>query len=307
MIKKTNLPITWKQNPKLEWSPPGHGDLYSALVGSGMLEKMIRNGYEYFLISNMDNLSATFDPSILGFIIQKNIGFLMETPLRLEADKKGGHLAYNSEGKLILREVAQCDPLEINLFQDYTNHKYFNANTLWIDIKMLKKYLDNNKGVVKLPLISNKKTVNPTDANSPKVIQLETAMGSGISVFDNTKALEVPRNRFTPIKETRDLLVLRSDAYKLDSEGNLTLVVENGTTTPPLVVLDKKYYKNIKDLEARFPNGPPSLKECISLKVTGDILFEENVKCIGNVEITNGSTKQKIITKGIVLEGKIIL
>ena len=70
-------------------------------------------------------------------------------------------------------------------------------------------------GVLKLPLIKNKKTVNPRDASTPPVFQLETAMGSAIECFDDAGAVVVPRERFAPVKTCNDLFVLRSDAYKV--------------------------------------------------------------------------------------------
>ena len=35
-------PVSWPDDPELEWAPPGHGDVYTALAGSGMLESAPR-------------------------------------------------------------------------------------------------------------------------------------------------------------------------------------------------------------------------------------------------------------------------
>ncbi len=80
---------------------------------------------------------------------------------------------------------------------------------------LLKAKLESSNGVLKLPLIKNKKTVNPRDSSSPPVFQLETAMGSAIECFDDAGAVVVPRERFAPVKTTNDLFALRSDAYKV--------------------------------------------------------------------------------------------
>lgn len=77
--------------------------------------------------------------------------------------------------------------------------------------------LEASNGVLKLPLIKNKKTVNPRDSSSPPVFQLETAMGSAIECFDDSGAVVVPRERFAPVKTTNDLFALRSDVYKVRS------------------------------------------------------------------------------------------
>ena len=60
--------------------------------------------------------------------------------------------------------------------------------------------------------------VDPRDANSPRVIQLETAMGAAIALFDGAQAVRVPDERFAPVKTTGDLLRVRSDAYRRDAE-----------------------------------------------------------------------------------------
>ena len=66
-----------------------------------------------------------------------------------------------------------------------------------------------------LPLIVNRKTVDPRDKSSTKVIQLETAMGAAVGSIPGARAVQVPRSRFAPVKTTNDLLVVRSDAYEL--------------------------------------------------------------------------------------------
>lgn len=41
---QTLQPAQWPTNPNLEWCPPGHGDLYAALAGSGTLDKLLADG-----------------------------------------------------------------------------------------------------------------------------------------------------------------------------------------------------------------------------------------------------------------------
>ncbi len=94
-------------------------------------------------------------------------------------------------------------------------HKFFNTNNLWVNLPSLKATLDANKGVLQLPLIKNKKTINPRDSDTPAVFQLETAMGSAIECFDDAGAVVVPRDRFAPVKTCNDLFALRSDVYEV--------------------------------------------------------------------------------------------
>jgi UDP-N-acetylglucosamine pyrophosphorylase len=59
--KATLGPAGWAANPHLEWCPPGHGDLYTALYGSGKLQELLAEGVKYMFVSNSDNLGATLD------------------------------------------------------------------------------------------------------------------------------------------------------------------------------------------------------------------------------------------------------
>ncbi|HUM69832.1 MAG TPA: UTP--glucose-1-phosphate uridylyltransferase, partial [Chloroflexota bacterium] len=101
-------PVSWPDNPALEWCPPGHGDIYTALVTSGTLTALLARGYEYAFVSNADNLGAVIDRRILGYFASQQLPFMMEVANRTEMDRKGGHLAQRPDGQLILRESAQC-------------------------------------------------------------------------------------------------------------------------------------------------------------------------------------------------------
>ena len=204
-------PVDWPADPRLEWAPPGHGDLYISLAGSGMLDEMLERGYRYAFVSNSDNLGAVLDDRILAWFAREELPFLMEAADRTESDRKGGHLARRPGGGLVLREIAQTPDEDRDAFQDVSRHRYFNCNTLWIDLQAVAAQL--SEGVLELPMIVNRKTVDPADPSSPPVIQLETAMGAAIDVFDGAAAVRVPRSRFVPVKTTEDLLSLRSDAY----------------------------------------------------------------------------------------------
>ncbi|MCB0320281.1 MAG: UTP--glucose-1-phosphate uridylyltransferase, partial [Bdellovibrionales bacterium] len=95
----TMLPIVWPENPELEWCPPGHGDLYSVLTGSGILQQALNRGLRYLFVSNADNLGATISEEILGYIVDSQVPFLMEVAERTEVDRKGGHLCLAQDGR----------------------------------------------------------------------------------------------------------------------------------------------------------------------------------------------------------------
>ena len=227
---------------------------------------------------------------------------MMEVTDRTEADKKGGHLAKLVNGQLILRESAQCPAADIASFEDVSRHKYFNTNNLWINLVALKSTMAANNNILGLSLIRNAKTLDPRNIQSPPVYQLETAMGSAISVFENAQALRVPRHRFSPVKTTNDLLLVRSDAYLLTDDY---LVVPDPARQGdfPVVELDTRHYKFIDDFEARFPAGIPSLTSCSGMSIKGDIKFAENITLIGDVYLDNNSGSQVNITANSVING----
>ena len=275
-IRKDNLKPFESTDKTAMWNPPGHGDLYTAITKDGLLEKLISAGYRYAFISNADNLGATLDTSIPAYMEENDIPFIMEVCSRTEMDSKGGHLAEDANGQLLLRELAQCPDDELTEFQDVNYYKYFNTNNLWLDLKALEWHLISAEGLMLLPLIVNPKTVNGT-----QVYQLETAMGAAISTFNNSKALLVPRERFAPVKKTNDLLAIWSDAYDLNDQYQITL--KRGLEKAPSITLDEAHYGTIDKLEAHFPKGAPSLSGCKQLCISGDVTFEEDVICEGKV------------------------
>jgi len=268
------LPARSSTDPEKCWCPPGHGDLYAALITSGILDQLVAQGFRFAFVSNADNLGATMDASIPRFMAKQNIPFLMEVADRTEADRKGGHLARDrASGRLILRESAQCPPDAQEQFQNIQRYRYFNTNNLWIDLLALKKLVTGTGAVPACSLIINRKTLDPRDEKSPDVLQLETAMGSAISSFEGAAALRVPKSRFAPVKTTDELLGLWSDAFVLTEDFHIELAPARAAMGPPVVKLDPKYYKKIDDFKKRFPQGAPSLIKCRRLQVQGDHTF----------------------------------
>ncbi len=272
--QKDLMPFAAREEAQ-NWNPPGHGDIYTALYANGLLDRLLGLGVKYAFISNSDNLGATVDAAIPAYMESHSVPFLMEVCLRSEVDKKGGHLSQDKAGNLLLREIAQCPEDELSEFQNIDLYKYFNTNNIWINLETLKSEMQKSEGVLLLPLIINPKTVDGTP-----VIQLETAMGAAVSTFEKARALVVPRSRFAPVKKTTDLLAIWSDAYELNDKYQILL--KRGRKDPPLIMLDDRFYGRIGQMQDRFLDVP-SLQNCESLSVAGDITFGEDVICMGNV------------------------
>jgi len=281
---ETLEPVSWPEDPGHEWCPPGHGDLYPAILSSGKLDELLAAGVRYAFVSNSDNLGATLDLDLLGHFAETKAPFLMEVTRRTEADRKGGHLAVDIKGGLLLREAAQCPDEDLDSFQNINRHRFFNTNNLWINLERLKQALDQHGGFLPLAVIRNAKTVDPRDENSSKVIQLETAMGAAISCFEDAAAVEVPRTRFAPVKATSDLLALRSDAYIVTDDYRLELHPDrNGV--PPVIKLDSDHFKMVDQLEVAIADGVPSLLRCNRLEVNGPVKLDPQTELKGDVSL----------------------
>jgi UDP-N-acetylglucosamine pyrophosphorylase len=283
---RTLRPLSWPENPQLEWCPPGHGDLYPSLLGSGWLDRLLVEGVRFLFVSNSDNLGATLDLPLLHYFARSDRPFLMEVAERTPSDRKGGHLAYRRDGTLLLRESGQCPDSDLPAFQDIQRHRFFNTNTLWVRLDHLHRLLEEAGGYLPLPMIKNEKRADPRRKDSPTVFQLETAMGAAIECFAGAGALVVPRSRFAPVKTTADLFALRSDAYAVTPDWQVTLVPEC-QGCPPTVTLDPNHYKLVDQLDAHTAAGLPSLKRCRELTVTGPVLFDDRSTLIGKVTIEN--------------------
>lgn len=282
-------PVEWPKDPELEWCPPGHGDIYTALLDTGLLDLLIEQGYERVFVSNSDNLGAVPDEKVAGWFAKSGAPFAIEAVRRTPSDRKGGHFARRkSDGRLILRETAQTRDEDKVALQDLSRHKYCSTNNIWFDLKALKKVLSERDGILGLPLIRNEKTVDPSDPKTPKVVQIETAMGAAIEVFEGSQLIEVGRDRFVPVKTTNDLLVLRSDVYDIGEDFVLDQVADE----VPFIDLDGDYYKYVANFDERFPEGAPSLRKASSLTVNGDWTFGKGVQVIGAVELDGANAER---------------
>ncbi len=295
-------PVVWPAEPSHEWCPPGHGDLYTALVTSGLLDQMLDAGLRFAFVSNADNLGAVLDLDLLGWFATCGAPFAMEVKERTAADRKGGHLALRKDGGLTLREIAQCPDSEMAEFEDIELYRYFNTNNLWLDLEALREAMQERDGILGLPMIRNEKTVDPTDADSPRVVQLETAMGAAISAFPGARAIRVPSHRFAPVKTTGDLLCVRSDAYRLADDFRV-VAAEGARPEHMRIDLDPAFYKRVDQLDARFSKGAPSLRGCQRLEVVGDVHFGADVEIRGEVRVEAPAGGRLQIDDGAVLEG----
>ena len=244
------------------------------------------------------------ETSLLGYFAEHQFPFMMEVAEKTAADIKGGHLARHKNGRFILREAAQCPQDEIAAFQDIARYRFFNTNNIWINLNSLNNLFEKDH-TIQLPMILNPKTVDPRDKNSSAVFQIETAMGAAISLFDGTTAVRVPRTRFFPVKSCNDLLSLRSDCYVLGENQNLRVNPKRAAAGRPDIIkikLDPDFFGKLDLLEERFKEGLPSLVNCESLNIEGDVYFEGDVTIKDSVSIKNSHASPAVVKKGTVID-----
>lgn len=302
-------PANWPRNRELEWNPPGHGDVYAALYASGMLQRLLDEGVRYGFICNSDNLGAGIDEALLGYFAEKRLPFMMEVAEKTPSDIKGGHLARHRNGRLILREAAQCPKEEVAAFQDIQRYRFFNTNNIWVNLEFLKDLISRER-IIDLPMIVNPKTLDPRDEKSPPVYQVETAMGSGISLFEGAAAVNVPRSRFLPVKTCNDLLAVRSDCFVYSEHEGLKLNPARsatGRSESIKIKLDSTYYGKFDLLEERFPAGVPSLRDCDALTINGDVRFEHDVTIRGTAAISSSGNRPAVVKAGTVVDGDLLV
>ncbi|KAG4093167.1 UTP--glucose-1-phosphate uridylyltransferase family [Neocallimastix lanati (nom. inval.)] len=295
--KDSLLPLARDPEGKLShWYPPGHGDLFESLYNSGVLDRLIADGKEYIFISNVDNLGATVDTTILNHMIETDAEFIMEVTDKTRADVKGGTLIdYNGQVRLL--EIAQVPSEHVDEFKSVKKFKIFNTNNLWISLKALKRVMENHE--LNLDLIVNNKTLD----SGEKVIQLETAVGAAIKHFKKSHGVNVPRKRFLPVKSTSDLFLVTSDLYKLQ-HGELIMNPQRMFNTVPLVKLGD-HFKKVGNFLSRFQK-PPHILELDHLTVTGDVTFGRDVQLRGTVIIVANSGCRIDIPSGAILENKVV-
>lgn len=276
------------------WYPAGHGDLYLCLLKNGILDRLLKEGREYLFVSNADNLGAIVDLKIANHIINEDIPFLMEVTPKTTADTKGGVLCQEKD-RIKLLEIANVPPEHIPEFCGNEKFKFFNTNNLWINLVKLKELTRDNP--LDLELIINRKQIK-----NKMVLQFETAVGDAINTFNGAVGMNVPRDRFLPVKKTSDLLLVQSDLFNLE-RGTLKRNLKVKRTNLPRINF-RDPFNNLKEYQKRIP-VTPDIKELDSLELKGEVFFNGKVTLKGKVRLISDK-KPLRISKGTVLTDKVV-
>ncbi|KIJ40970.1 hypothetical protein M422DRAFT_209696 [Sphaerobolus stellatus SS14] len=297
IFKESLLPCPQSvEDDKKHWYPPGHGDLYNAIAQSGVLDQLLADGKEYLFVSNSDNLGAVVDQRILRHMVDTGAEFLMEVTDKTKADIKGGTLI-DYDGQIRLLEIAQVPSEHVEDFKAIRKFKIFNTNNLWINLKALKRVMEQE--TLDLEIIINPKSTD----DGQQVIQLETAAGAAIKHFKHAHGINVPRNRFLPVKSCSDLLLIKSDIYSL-MHGQLVINENRLFATTPVIKLGD-HFKKIAQFQKRFKRIP-TIIELDHLTVTGDVYFGRNITLRGTVIVVANEGQRIDIPDGCVLENRLL-
>ncbi|KAG7662657.1 UGP1 [[Candida] subhashii] len=297
IYKDSLLPVPESYDDSLEaWYPPGHGDLFEALVQSGELDALLAQGREILFVSNGDNLGATVDTKILQHMIETGAEYIMELTDKTRADVKGGTLI-NYEGEVRLLEIAQVPKEHVEEFKSIKKFKYFNTNNLWINLRAIKKLVEAN--AIEAEIIPNQKTIK----NDINVLQLETAVGAAIRHFKGAHGVVVPRSRFLPVKTCSDLLLVKSDLFYLE-HGALKLDPTRDGFSNPLIKLGS-HFKKVSGFQSRISHMPKIL-ELDHLTITGNVTLGKGVQLKGTVIIVCNDGDKIDIPNGAILENVVV-
>ena len=237
------------------------------------------------------------EPRILSWFASEELPFLSEVVDRTEADRKGGHLARRRDGGgLVLRETAQVPEEDQDAFEDVERHRFFNANNIWVNLRALERTLEERDGILGLPMIVNRKTVDPDRPLVPR--------GRAARDRDGRGDRRVRRRR----GGARAAAALHAgEDHERSAGGALGCVRAGGRLDDPAhpgarggaarEAVDE--FKLLRDFEERFPAGAPSLRGAEQLEVEGDVRFGADVVVRGRVRVEGPAS----IPDGTVLEG----
>lgn len=185
---------------------PGHGDLTFALRRSGVLGEFRGGGGRTLFMSNVDNLTATLDPAVIGAHLHSKAALTAEMAPKEPGDKGGAPARVDGRAQIVeaFRFPGDFDQERIPVF---------NTNTFVLDAQSID---------AEFPLTWF--AVNKTVDGKPAV-QFERLVGE-VTAFLDPAFLRVERHgpdaRFQPIKTPDDMETTRPDIVKaLQARGVL--------------------------------------------------------------------------------------
>jgi len=168
---------------------PGHGDLTFALRRAGILKDFRERGGRVVMMSNVDNLTATLDPAVIGAHIESGAALTAEMAPKEPGDAGGAPARVDGRPQIVeaFRFPEDFDQSRIPVFNTNT----FVLDAAAIDAEFPLTWFAVNKMVDDLP-----------------AVQFERLVGE-LTAFLDSAFLRVERHgpdaRFQPIKAPEDM------------------------------------------------------------------------------------------------------
>ena len=236
----TSPPSSTRPTQSLEWCPPGHGDVYVSLLATGAARRAARARYPLRVPGQRRQPRSDVRPSHPGLDGGRaSIPYVAEvvradpqrpqgrSPCRPQVRRPAraaglGHGRSRRGAPLPGHRPAQRLPREQPLGRPRRPRRAAGRA--------------RRRSSACRSSSTARRSTRPTPSTAP-VIQIESAMGTAIEVFDGSRALLVPRTRFRPVKTTNDLLLLRSDSYRIDDDFHVVVdrrpSRSRSSTSPP--------------------------------------------------------------------------
>lgn len=163
----------------------GHGDLTFALRARGVLEAFRARGGKLLYMSNVDNVAATLEPAVIGAHLASGAKITAEVVRKVPGDRGGAPARVNGVPQIV-------EAFRFPKTFDQDSLPLFNTNSFVFDAEAIDR--DFN-----LTFFRVEKKVD--DAT---VIQFERLVGQ-VTAFLPSHFLEVPRERFLPVKDPEEL------------------------------------------------------------------------------------------------------
>ncbi|KAG0582020.1 hypothetical protein KC19_3G027000 [Ceratodon purpureus] len=312
----------WPVTPKLGEDGgylTNNGDLFAAFSFSGKLDELLALGKEYLFISNCDNLGATVDLNMLNNLSENQCDYCMEVTPKNGTDAENG--AYvSSEGNIELLEFEEVSRSQ-NEKSRSGDVKVVNTNSTWVNLKAVKRLAE----IEALDIYCSSKGAGEGENIT---FQLQTSSGAPlyslqvngeifenlpiegnsdlllVQFFDGSVAVEVPRTRFHPIRDTSDLLLFRSDLYTV-REGVVCPNPLRLSDVNPTIELEGLKLRKMQYFTERLKHIP-SLLELSSLRVIGDVWFGSDVILQGKVVIWAKKDERIDIPDGEIIKDQLV-
>jgi UTP--glucose-1-phosphate uridylyltransferase len=174
---------------------PGHGDLTFALRRAGLLDRFLAAGGRVLYMSNVDNVTATMDPAVIGAHLESSAAVTAEVAPKEPGDKGGAPARVEDRPQIV-------EAFRFPVHFDQDTIPVFNTNSFVLDAEAVNRDFP-------LTWFAVTKKVDGREA-----VQFERLVGE-LTAFLPANFLRVerygPDARFQPVKDPDELESRRNE------------------------------------------------------------------------------------------------